>query len=221
MTIPTRNGRPSILLPDPSGHAAELRALRQWVGWTSEPPPMGGAAAWAKVPRDAETGGRAPTTNPATWATFEDGWAAYSRSQSAEAALSGLGFVFTSSDPYLCGDLDGIDRDGVLSDDAAEIVTALNSYTQRSVGGNGVHVFVKAELPEGGRRRGNVEMHAEGGYFAMTGCVFPGQATDINPRQGQVEALHERLFGPRPNPIADAGNPTRFGSSSATHKEGS
>lgn len=219
MTIPKGERRPTILVLDPSGIPAELRAPPRWVAWTSEPPAMGGTAAWAKLPRDAKFGGRASTTDPATWATFGEAWDAYSRSQGTEAAMSGVGFVFTSSDPYVGVDLDGVCRDGVLSHDAAEIVTALNSYTERSVGGNGVHVIVEAELAPSGRRKGNVEMYADGRYFATTGCVLAGRSTVINPRQEQVEALHKRLFGPRPNPIADAGNPTRFGSSSAMHKE--
>ena len=135
--------------------------------------------------------------------------------------MNGVGFVFTSSDPYVGVDLDDVYRDGILSDGAAGIVNALNSNTQRSVGGLGAHVIVEAELPASGRGRGNIEVYAEGRHFAMTGCVLQGQATAINLRQEQLDALHARLFGPLSNPTADARNATRVGSSSATHKEAS
>jgi excisionase family DNA binding protein len=94
---------------------------------------------------------RASSTDPETWRSYEE----------AEAALAsgryyGIGFVFSSGDSYAGVDLDGCrnPETGEIETWAKEIIEHLDSYTELSPSGTGVHVLVKAELPLGGRRKG-------------------------------------------------------------------
>ena len=76
---------------------AELRERDQWVVWRSET--RDGKA--TKVPYRCDGSGRASTTDPATWGSYEAAVAA------AEAlAADGVGYVFAPDDPYVGIDLD-------------------------------------------------------------------------------------------------------------------
>jgi putative DNA primase/helicase len=62
--------------------------------------------------------------------------------------------------PYVGIDLDGC-RDpqtGVIEPWALEVVRLLDSYTEVSPSGRGLHIWVRGFLPEGGNRRGQVEI---------------------------------------------------------------
>ena len=76
----------------------------------------------------------------------------------------------------------------------------LASYTETSPSGTGVHVLVHGELPPGRRRKGSIEMYADGRYFAMTGDHLDGTPTTIEMRSAELVALHRRIFGP-PDPV--------------------
>ena len=86
----------------------ELRARPQWVTWryeTREGKPT-------KVPYDARAGHRASATDPATWATFGEAFAAFE----GRGNFHGVGYVLASDDPYVAVDLDNcIDDDGRLA----------------------------------------------------------------------------------------------------------
>ena len=135
---------------------SELQALDQWVCWQYEE--RNGRP--TKVPRQSN-GDLASATNPATWTSFSN-----ARDAVEECGFSGLGFVFTESDPYI-----GIDVDGSIDD---ELVQFMDSYTERSPSGTGVHIFIKGELPDGGRgrRSGKLEVYARERFFTMTGQVY-------------------------------------------------
>src|SRR5262245_36850300 len=108
---------------------AELKARAQWVSFRLLPPMKGGKKKPIKFPVDAQTGAPADTTERATWATFDQAV------QYAQAhGLAGVGFVFTSEDPYAGVDLDDC-RDkttGKIADWARAIIDALGSYTEVS-----------------------------------------------------------------------------------------
>ncbi len=51
-------------------------------------------------------------------------------------------------------DLDHVIADnGSLSEEAEEIVTMLDSYTEYSPSGKGLHIFVKGDIPVDGRKK--------------------------------------------------------------------
>ena len=137
----------------------ELKARPQWAMWRAvgEKPD--------KVPYSARTGRRASSTDLMTWSTFEEALEAYERGE-----FAGLGFMFSSGDPYTGIDLDNcVDENGQIALWALEIVHYFGSYTEFSVTGTGLHIIVRGEVPN--RRKGNIEVYSSKRFFTVTGHV--------------------------------------------------
>ena len=141
----------------------ELKTCPQWVLWKvmGEKP--------AKVPYSARDGLKASSTDLLTWGTFEEALGAYE-----SGGYAGVGFVFSSGDPFTGIDLDGcVDpRTGEVAVWAMEIVRYFDSYTELSASGTGVHVIVKGEIPN--RRNGQVEVYSSKRFFTVTGHELEG-----------------------------------------------
>src|SRR5918998_1633274 len=164
-----------------------MKDLRQWVCWRTEER----NARPTKVPYSPTTGSRARSDDPATWATL-----ARAREAAREGAYDGIGFVFSASDPFCGVDLDACVRPetGEVESWAMSIIEELDSYTEISPSGTGLHVIVRAELPPGGNRKDRVEMYDRGRFFTVTGNHLRGTPTSVEERQRQIGALHARLF---------------------------
>jgi hypothetical protein len=163
---------------------AELRQRAAWVLWRSEE--RGGKE--TKVPlRVSDPSRRASSTDPASWASFEQALAAV-------GAADGLGFVFSSLDGFCGVDLDGcLTADGELEPRAAAIVERLDSYTEMSPSGRGVHVLVKAELNGSRSRGGGLEIYDKSRFFTVSGQRVGTRAT-VEARQAQLDALVAETF---------------------------
>jgi hypothetical protein len=135
----------------------ELRVRPQWVVWKA----VGDKP--DKVPYSARTGHRASSTDLLTWGTFEEALEAYENGEYA-----GLGFVFSSADPYTGIDLDNcVDEDGEIAGWALETVRYFDSYTELSATGTGLHIIVRGEVPN--RKKGDVEVYSSKRFFTVTG----------------------------------------------------
>src|SRR5829696_5783176 len=109
----------------------ELRVRPQWVVWKA----VGDKP--DKVPYSAMTGRRASSTDLLTWSTFQEALEAYE-----DGEYAGIGFVFSSADPYTGIDLDDcVGGDGEIAVWALEIVRYFDSYTGLSATGTGLHVL--------------------------------------------------------------------------------
>jgi hypothetical protein len=164
-----------------------IRDLRQWLCWRTEE--RGGKQ--TKVPYSPLTGRMASSTNPETWANYENAVRACKKH-----GYGGIGFIFTPEDD-LCGvDLDGcLDPEtGVIESWAQEIIEELDSYTEISPSGTGVHILVRAQLPEGRNRKGQFEAYDRGRYFTVTGRHLEGTPRSIEGRQEQLERVVRRVF---------------------------
>lgn len=106
--------------------------------------------------------------------------------------FSGIGFVLTHYDPYCFCDLDDTSGDPALLARQIEIFQSLNSYSEQSPSGKGLHVIVKASVPKG-RRRSCIELYSSERYMTMTGNVF--KDLPIGDRQREVTQLFEQLGG--------------------------
>jgi len=137
----------------------ELKIRPQWVVWRA----VGDKP--DKVPYSARTGRKASSTNLLTWSTFEETLEAY---ESGE--YGGLGFVFSSGDPYTGVDLDEcVDEGGRIASWALEIARYLDGYTELSATETGLHIIVRGEVPN--RRKGRVEVYSSKRFFTVTGHV--------------------------------------------------
>jgi putative DNA primase/helicase len=137
----------------------ELRVRPQWVVWKA----VGDKP--DKIPYSARTGRRASSTDLLTWSTFQEAFEAYENSEYA-----GLGFVFSSADPYTGVDLDNcVAEDGEIALWALEVVRHFDSYTELSATGSGLHIIVRGDVPN--RRKGNIEVYSSKRFFTVTGHV--------------------------------------------------
>src|SRR5215208_6283061 len=164
----------------------ELRTIDQFVCWQEED--RDGDV--TKVPYSVH-GGRASSTNPKTWAPFEAAIA-----YAEERSMSGVGFVFTEDDPFAGIDIDKCrnSETGSVAPWAQKIVDALDSYTEVSPSGTGLHIFVKATLPGQNNRKGPVEMYESRRYFTITGEHLDGTPAEIQERQEVLERLYRHVF---------------------------
>lgn len=151
----------------------ELKRLKQWVCWCGD-----------KLPKNPYTGGNAQSNNKSTWGTFDDAIKAINKYK-----FDGIGFMFANG--YF-----GIDLDKCLdnSDFIDEFVETLQSYTEISRSGNGIHIICKGNLPEGARRRGNVEMYCTGRYFIMTGNLYNPNYKTIKDCSESIKVLHSKYL---------------------------
>lgn len=132
---------------------------------------------------DPRTDDPASVTDPAIWGTVAEALGAR-RLHGAD----GIGFMFTADDPYTGVDLD------VLDDQARDIITALDSYTECSPSGRGVHIIVRATKPAGRCKHGPVEMYDQARFLTVTGHLVPDSLGVIRDRQHELNAVHTRLF---------------------------
>lgn len=168
----------------------ELTRLPNWVCWraTEEVNRSTGEVQRRKLPFQVNGKG-ADASNPKTWNTFE--------AVCAAKGFEGVGFEITS--PYFGVDLDHvIDEAGKLDPEAAKVVDLMNSYTELSMSGTGLHIICKGTLPEhrcktklpGGRA---FELYHEKRYFIVTGKPY-GEPKPIREATQEGAELVKRYF---------------------------
>ncbi len=137
----------------------EMRRRRQWVTWKLEER--------GKVPYIAGGVGKASSTDLTTWRPFEE-----AVEDVKKGRRDGVGFVFSSGDPFAGVDLDKCrnPETGELEEWAAKIVKHLGGYAEASPSGTGVHVIIRGKAPN--RKRGKVEAYSSERFFTMTGRVL-------------------------------------------------
>lgn len=186
----------------------DLRELPQWV--------LAGAD---KVPlaADATKLHAVSSTRPSEWMSFERAVAAamanrdlvttHTTNEGVTVTRKGLdvGFVLHESDPFSCIDLDTKDATThpgkpelwTTPDDwerHVRIVNRMDSYTERSRSGKGVHVWVRGNIGRGYKRDG-VEVYSQERYIICTGDVFKDKPIqdrelELSNMVGQMRALH-------------------------------
>ena len=171
---------------------AELKALPNWVVWKIEIRDGNPT----KVPYSPITGRKAKSNDPATWGTFNAACHYYESHKNN--GVKGIGFQFSNS-PFFGIDLDH-SRDpesGQIKPWAQEIVDEVNSYTEVSQSGEGLHIIPEGSLPESGRKKGDIEMYMEGRFFCMTGAHLEGTPREILERTAEAGRVHTRVFPPK------------------------
>jgi len=184
---------------------AYLTSVDHWVCWRLE----NRKGEPTKVPIDPHSGRRASSTDPTTWASYAE-----ARRGEGRFRARGVGYVFTAEAGIVGVDLDHC-RDaqtGAIEEWAQEIVDELGSYSEFSPSGTGVHVFCRAALPPGGRKRGGIEMYSEGRFFTITGQHLDGTPITLEERTAELAELHARIFA---KPKEDAPSNGRDGNPSS------
>lgn len=155
----------------------ELRELKQWVC----------ANANSKVPMQANRPYAASSTNPDTWASFEDAlWAV------EHGYYDYLGFVFNDNG------IVGIDLDDAFTANMIPIVEDIckwcdGTYMEYSKSGDGLHLFLKGDIPFKGKNNlAGVEMYKTARFFIMTGDSLPHDG--ICAKQYALDYIVEKYF---------------------------
>jgi putative DNA primase/helicase len=169
-----------------------IRDLRQWVCWRSEE--RDGKT--AKIPYSPLTGRRASSTDPESWGGYPEAVRAC-----RERGYDGIGFTFTKDDPFCGVDIDRClnAATGEIEPWAREIIEELDSYTEISPSGTGVHILLSAVLPEGRNRKGRIEMYDRKRYFTITGRHLEGTPHKIEAREERLLALGRKVMGELPS----------------------
>jgi putative DNA primase/helicase len=148
----------------------ELRNRRQFVLWKlRKRRDKSGETKWDKVPHQPG-GDFADTTDLMTWCSFEDALEAL---EEGKHGFRGIGFVFSSADPYTGIDLDDC-RDpatGELEEWAKQIVRKLDGYSELSPSGKGVHIIVRGKVQKP-RNTKRIEAYSAERFFTMTGRIL-------------------------------------------------
>jgi len=175
-----------------------IRELNQWVCWRLEE--RNGKP--SKLPYSPLTGKRASSTNPDTWAGYSEAVTAYKK-----GGYDGIGFVFTKEDDFVGVDLDHcLDSEtGEIEAWARKIIDELDSYTEISFSQTGLHILLRATLPDGRNRKGPIEIYSHSRYFTISGQHLPGTPRTIEDRQEQILALRRRVLG---EPVSAYGHET-------------
>lgn len=181
----------------------ELITRRQWVCWRPD-----------KTPVNPKTGGNAKTDDPSTWAEFAE--AAKLWEEQKDSGIAGVGYQFSSDDPYC-----GVDLDRCLTPESGELkfcarilIDFLASYTERSPSNTGVHIIIKGKLlREGGNQKQlncgwRVEVYDRLRFFTVTGHHLPGTPTAIEDRQAELTLLHLEIFVPEKKEVFKSPRPS-------------
>jgi len=154
-----------IKLPIVENIPEELSARPQWVVWREE----ARNSELTKVPYVPGTERRASVTDLTTWRTFEE---AVEALEGGAPPYHGVGFVFSSGDPYAGIDLDDC-RDpetGAIAEWAQKIVDrATEGYVEASPSGRGIHIIVEGRVRDGGMRKGPIELYSRERFFTVSG----------------------------------------------------
>ncbi len=166
-----------------------LQKLDHWVNWKKKPDPNNPEKT-KKVPINPGTGKLASVTDPSTWSSFED---AVKRNK--KGGVDGIGFVFTTEDTYVGIDLDDC-RDvdtGEIEPWAQNILADINSYSELSPSGTGIHIIAIGKLPGNGIRFGNKEIYDQGRYFTVTGNSIDTQRSSIKNYTNKINKYYKQL----------------------------
>jgi len=159
----THISRPRALRVLPDAIPAELKQINAWVVWRYE---LSKDNKWTKIPYRVDNQRRASSTDPATWGTFPEALKRYNH-----GGFDGIGIVLHSELKIVGIDLDHCRDVGTntIALWALQIIEEVNGYSEVTPSGTGIRIFVKATLPPGGRKRGNIEMYDTERYLTVTG----------------------------------------------------
>lgn len=164
----------------------ELRAIPHWIVWKLEDI---GAKKPTKIPYNPVTGRMASVNKSEDWADFDRAIQALS----SNSGYNGIGFVFSNEDDYSFIDLDDTQGDDVALQRQIKIFQELDSYSEISPSGKGLHIIVKGKVLAG-RRRSFIEIYSSQRYATFTGNVYPqGTPKPIAERQSELTQLWEQM----------------------------
>lgn len=162
----------------------ELKQLKQWTCWGKAGEKI------KKKPFNPITGNGASSTDSSQWVDFKTAIDGVNR-----GGYEGIGIFFANG---LMGiDLDHVIENNNLSEEAKHIVNIVDSYSEISQSGTGVHILCFGKKPSNEKCKNGkgFEMYDKDRYFALTGDVL-AKKYEIKERTNQVEVIYNYYFKP-------------------------
>lgn len=160
----------------------DLKAQRRWVCYNN---------AKDKAPINPRTGDFASSTDPATWATYDEAKRAVTRYRCA-----GVGVVFTGDGLVGIDIDDGIKDGGEYAKYTKHLLGLCYGYAELSPSGTGVHLIGRATIPRSLKRLMNgvgIEVYDKARYFTFTGEVIEADGYDFSDL-GSVQDVVDTIF---------------------------
>jgi hypothetical protein len=208
-----------------AGISEELKRASRWVLWQMEDVQDGEKLRKEmKPPKDAKNGEPAKHNDFSTWASFDVAHEAHEKNLPLKPSsncvavhpVRGIGCVI--GPPFFGIDLDDI-RDpatGVIEPEAQAFIKEVNSLTEISPSGTGVHIWGHGEppYPEGHRKDGR-EVYSCNRYLTVTGAVLEGHEEIRRFTPAEVKKLYELVKNGKAKSMVHPSSP-REGSGSYT-----
>ncbi len=166
----------STVPPEPIGSG------KRWINWTAEKQPIGRTR---KVPYS-------PYTHEPIDVTDNGNGSGYELAASWKPNRLGL-LIFP---PLVAIDLDLAisEKTGEVEAWAQEIVSRINSYTEISPSGLGLHILAMGIIGSDGNRKKHVEIYSNKRFITFTGKHLQGTPNRVEKRFAEVKALWNEMF---------------------------
>ncbi|WP_445505795.1 phage/plasmid primase, P4 family [Niallia sp. 03091] len=174
----------------------ELKNTPHWILWKSET--RGGKK--TKVPYQIN-GEMARSNDKRSWSTFHTIIKFFNQGN-----YDGIGFMFSKDDPFIGIDIDHCIVDGSLSDLAQDVINIVDSYSEFSPSGDGIHIIAKGKIPLPGPGTGRknpelgLEVYRHGRYFTFTGDSLD-VSNVIQDSTDEFKTLFDRYLTEKPKPV--------------------
>ncbi len=167
----------------------EMKMLNNWVVWKK----VEAKGRITKVPYSGNYRGKASSTNPDTWCSYNHAKYLYN---TPAFGYDGIGFVFQKSTGMIFIDIDHCVVDGELDDRAKDILQAIGkTFVEVSQSGEGLHIIAKGTIPKCFKNPHNgVEMYDSARYCALTGNALFAENISLN--QNGLDYVFERYKTP-------------------------
>lgn len=167
-----------------------LKDTPQWVLWKWEQ-----KGAERKKPPFTPDRRRASIIDPETWSSYEQVVKAFSHSHNL---YDGVGFVLTTG--LVVIDLDHcikrLNGERRITKQARQIYDIAGSYSEISPSGNGLHIFLKGQIPQSGKRTKGIEIYQSQRYITITG-EKAGEAKTIREDQRAIDKIYSLVSPPQ------------------------
>lgn len=138
----------------------------------------------------------------ASWGTMQEalscvGESATYKNGSGKTVTAGVVGIGVELGGALCGiDLDHCtEGKGTTEEWALDILeTMRGTYWENSPSGKGIHILFTGTIPDGARKKGNIEMYSGGRYFTLTGDGW----NIVQERTEQAAQVHKKYLAEPP-----------------------
>lgn len=202
--IPAIDKGPGLLPLIAENVPETLRKAARWAPWAA--PWDAVKKKYDKVPHRADRPASGLSNGSlAGWVTFEKALAAYLANPDT---LAGIGYLMTGHHGVVGVDLDHCVKDGVIAPWALEVIAKLDSYTEISPSGTGLHVMLSGDLAEDwsmkfedaeyshlpDNKKPGIDVYGGGARFlTVTGAHHPGSPREVrSPPAGALDNLAAR-----------------------------